>query len=285
MRALGAVFAFAFALLAAPVHAEEAETFNLTAGGIDANQSYTMKKLTLTGDASMYAVVIPNGGYFCFKLAAGDECARNFLNDNGTLITGDGGFQMFFQGTGKSLNLGANGKINLNWGGDDRTLSYDGTSFKFTGAALIPGDDDTSNLGSAAATWAYIYAFGLRDSSGNNRILLDGNSGTTYFYSARTEAAGSRAHRHVVNGNFVAWTGSDSVLDEWCRDNGDAACGFQVFTRGDVRINAEGGGTGKPTCNSTNRGRMWRTEGGAGVADTMEYCKKDAADAYAWTAL
>lgn len=41
----------------------------------------------------------------------------------------------------------------------------------------------------------------------------------------------------------------------------------------------------KPTCNSGNRGKVWYVAGGAGVADTFEVCKKDAADAYAWTAL
>lgn len=41
----------------------------------------------------------------------------------------------------------------------------------------------------------------------------------------------------------------------------------------------------RPTCNSANRTKMWVTYGGAGVADVKEICLKDAADAYAWTAL
>ena len=41
----------------------------------------------------------------------------------------------------------------------------------------------------------------------------------------------------------------------------------------------------KPTCDSSNRGYMWRTEGGASVADTFEVCLKDSSDVYAWVAL
>ncbi len=41
----------------------------------------------------------------------------------------------------------------------------------------------------------------------------------------------------------------------------------------------------KPTCDATQRGRVWYVAGGAGVADTFEVCKKDAADSYAWTTL
>jgi len=41
----------------------------------------------------------------------------------------------------------------------------------------------------------------------------------------------------------------------------------------------------KPTCDAAHRGQVWYDAGGAGVADTYEICRKDAADAYAWTAL
>jgi hypothetical protein len=50
--------------------------------------------------------------------------------------------------------------------------------------------------------------------------------------------------------------------------------GFQVVTQG-----------AKPTCNVTNRGRIWRVEGGAGVADTFELCAKNSGDTYAWYSL
>jgi hypothetical protein len=45
-----------------------------------------------------------------------------------------------------------------------------------------------------------------------------------------------------------------------------------------------GSGT-ESTCNSTNRGALVMTRGGAGVADTVRVCTKDAADVYAYRAL
>jgi hypothetical protein len=39
------------------------------------------------------------------------------------------------------------------------------------------------------------------------------------------------------------------------------------------------------TCNSSTRGYVVMVQGGVGVADTFRICRKDAADAYAWTAL
>ena len=38
----------------------------------------------------------------------------------------------------------------------------------------------------------------------------------------------------------------------------------------------------QPTCNATHRGVIWMDEGGAGVADSLTICAKDAGDAYAW---
>lgn len=40
-----------------------------------------------------------------------------------------------------------------------------------------------------------------------------------------------------------------------------------------------------PTCDNSRRGEERRVEGGAGVADQIVVCEKDAADAYAWVAL
>lgn len=45
------------------------------------------------------------------------------------------------------------------------------------------------------------------------------------------------------------------------------------------------GNVAEPTCNATNRGTLAMVQGGAGVADTVRICTKDAADAYAYRAL
>lgn len=47
-----------------------------------------------------------------------------------------------------------------------------------------------------------------------------------------------------------------------------------------LRVNAAN--AAKPTCNSTNRGKLFFLDGAAGVADTYEICMKNASDVYAW---
>jgi hypothetical protein len=44
-------------------------------------------------------------------------------------------------------------------------------------------------------------------------------------------------------------------------------------------------GLSKPTCNSSNRFKLWPVAGGTGVADTFEVCMKNGSDTYAWVAL
>lgn len=51
-----------------------------------------------------------------------------------------------------------------------------------------------------------------------------------------------------------------------------------------VRRQVYANGT-EPACNSTNRGYLVVVQGGAGVADTVRICTKDAADAYAYRSL
>lgn len=53
---------------------------------------------------------------------------------------------------------------------------------------------------------------------------------------------------------------------------------------GGLDLDSAAGGT-KPTCDSTKRGVLWFTEGGAGVADKTEQCMKGTADTYSWVAV
>lgn len=52
-----------------------------------------------------------------------------------------------------------------------------------------------------------------------------------------------------------------------------------IFTGGGLVIGDPGT---RPSCDSTQRGRVFVDQGGAGVSDTVAVCAKDAADAYAW---
>ena len=44
-------------------------------------------------------------------------------------------------------------------------------------------------------------------------------------------------------------------------------------------------GYSKPACDAAHRGAFWYESGALGVADTLEACRKDAADAYAWSGI
>lgn len=52
-----------------------------------------------------------------------------------------------------------------------------------------------------------------------------------------------------------------------------------------MRDNWIEGGSTQPTCNANTRGSTWHTFSAAGVLDKFEICRKDAANAYAWTLL
>ncbi|MCX6792437.1 MAG: hypothetical protein NTY12_00200 [Candidatus Falkowbacteria bacterium] len=54
----------------------------------------------------------------------------------------------------------------------------------------------------------------------------------------------------------------------------------KLEVNGGVKLNTV---TAKPVCSdATNRGTFWVTQGGTGVADSVEVCAKDASNAYAW---
>ena len=64
------------------------------------------------------------------------------------------------------------------------------------------------------------------------------------------------------------------------KGSSDTISGVWTFTPGFVF----GAGT-EPACNALTRGRVVMVQGGAGVADTLRVCRKDAVDSYEWTAL
>jgi hypothetical protein len=63
---------------------------------------------------------------------------------------------------------------------------------------------------------------------------------------------------------------------------GTTAPEAKLEVNGSIRLNTT---IAKPTCDSSQRGTLWFTQGGAGVKDTLEVCAKDATDVYAWRTL
>lgn len=64
------------------------------------------------------------------------------------------------------------------------------------------------------------------------------------------------------------------------KGSSDTISGVWTFTPGFMF----GAGT-EPECNALTRGRVVMVQGGAGVADSLRVCLKNAVDSYEWTAL
>lgn len=88
------------------------------------------------------------------------------------------------------------------------------------------------------------------------------------------EASGIR-DGDITGGNYCTRWGNTQK----CYCSGVACTGTNITN---LVLSTNGA---KPTCAVGERRKVWPTDGGAGVADTLEICKKDAADSYAWGSL
>ena len=104
---------------------------------------------------------------------------------------------------------------------------------------------------------------------GNGWTLRAGADGTNTPTGGFSIASDPNTYRFVIDGTGRVGIGTTSPTQ-------------QLEVNGGVRLNTA---TTKPTCDATTRGTFWVTQGGAGVADTVEVCSKDAADVYAWKTL
>jgi hypothetical protein len=137
-------------------------------------------------------------------------------------------------------------------GGTDDNVTYGSTASSPAGQAGMYFPDTTSvrvKSYSIASTQPY---FEATASGGEIARLVSSTS--------KIELNGSTSQASVTIGG--------TLISRW------SATGFDLADAGS-----------KPTCNSTTRGTFWFDEGGAGVADTIEVCSKDAADVYAWRSL
>lgn len=64
---------------------------------------------------------------------------------------------------------------------------------------------------------------------------------------------------------------ADASAQNYFAGEANADGGFRLSTAG-----------AQPTCDASNRGKIWNIQGGAGVADEYEICQKNAADVYVW---
>lgn len=58
--------------------------------------------------------------------------------------------------------------------------------------------------------------------------------------------------------------------------------GAKLEINGGLRLNTS---ASKPSCDASQGGTLWFSQGGVGAKDTLEICAKDASDAYSWRLL
>lgn len=133
-----------------------------------------------------------------------------------------------------------------------------------------------SGVGTAAAPYGWLFlSDSIYDASTTARLSLPATATTTVSGAA---ANGASAVGVVLkNSNSFSTAGAKSVSIR----NGGTEIAFVGFEGG---IRPSAGTPGRPTCDETHRGQMFYVQAAGGAADTMEWCKKDAGDSYAWTA-
>lgn len=101
-------------------------------------------------------------------------------------------------------------------------------------------------------------------------VYYDGSGVTDYEYMGVGVESGALWFNNLAGGTYKFYFG------------GANAASFSVTNfslPGTIKLGDAGT---KPTCDSTQRFRIWVDAGGAGVKDDAQICAKDASDAYAW---
>jgi len=169
------------------------------------------------------------------------------LNAGG--VAGAGGYLDLNYGSGYTYLVGYGGfhAFELNYG--DRSASAMNSSFRFT-----------TNPGNTSAG----FGAGLTIRGQSSTTASQDMARISGVWTTATHASRSAAMVFDVVNNAAA-------LAEVGRFH--AVGGLKIST-----------GT-KPTCDSTYRGTLYYVAGGAGVLDTYEVCRKDAANVYAWVTI
>lgn len=214
--------------------------------------------------------------------------AHSVFGRNAVTGASSGGVWLTYHTTDNEAVVGA-----LSPGSAWRPLSFPASAWKFrpNGLAAIADITNTGAFNSSATSGNQAFTctnVGCRLSLGNTGRYL-------YDDGTRLNASGEIAATNMLAINFYTGAASTKLYGTSFARAGavaDRAAGDLLFAVNDgsdvltvdgigmLRVNAIN--AAKPTCNATNRGRVFYLDGAAGVADTYEICMKNAADAYAW---
>lgn len=152
------------------------------------------------------------------------------------------------------------------------------------------GSQAATLAASIAGTHSFTGKVNVGGSAANNGTTIDvqGTTGGIGFpvltdaqRNAITPSRAGVAIWNSDNGRYEAWNGATwtTFVNAAALINGDNITPAKVTVTNGVVLNTSGA---QPACNAGNRGMFWVIQGGAGVADILQICMKDAADAYNW---
>lgn len=174
-----------------------------------------------------------------------------------------------------------------------------GGGIKSSGVAPLSAGALTLGFGSASTTghnWIDInpqirtvvsaYGIYLNGFFGNNTANMDGTYAGMYINNiwnlATATSEGPSTDLLINRTETNLSTGPQALID--AKVGGTSK--FTVSNTGATKVTTlQLTNTAEPTCDATTRGMVVYVAGGAGVADTLRVCRKDAGDVYAWTAL
>lgn len=164
------------------------------------------------------------------------------------------------------------------------TAASGSTAFQLiTGSKLWLG---TGGVGGLYYDGSYVRVDGTM-SAPALRISTITTNGLTYFNGEHlnlTFTSDDASDGTAVAFDFDAHTALTTNGDLLLRLKNATVSKFEISKDGMLRFGI--GNTGAaPTCDATQRGKLWIVNGGAGVTDTVTLCLKAAADTYSWVVI
>lgn len=197
--------------------------------------------------------------------------------------------------TGKSAE--ANGIASTSVWAGQATDSYGGNALGAAFAAIADSGSTNSYI-----VGAYAYADAKATSSGQNligmRALIDLTNTTPAFdLSTAMWATGPAINRWGTDvtkvykfyetgyGRNYLFQPADAIGDsQYALETANGMGILATGRTGQLQLAKASGGS-KPACAVGTRGSIWYEAGATDVADTLEVCRKDASNAYAWVSL